>query len=55
MALLARSRCYWQASRAAQEGIGQTTQTEEVIERADQIGAVGSLDRSFEVGPIGRD
>jgi len=40
MALLARSRCYWQASGAAQEGIGKVAQTQEVTEGADKLAAL---------------
>jgi hypothetical protein len=37
MALLACSRYYWQAGGAAQESIGKSAQTQQVIQRADQL------------------
>jgi hypothetical protein len=54
MALLACPRSYRQVGGAAQERIGQTAKTQEVIQRADELRALRRR-RIFEVGPIGGD
>jgi hypothetical protein len=54
-ALLAGPRSYWQVVVATQEGIGQATQSQKVIQRADQRRGLRRAARSFEIGPVGRD
>jgi hypothetical protein len=55
MALLACSRSYRQAGGAAQERIGQTAETEEVTQRADQRRILRGDRRILKVGPFGGD
>jgi len=55
MALLACPKSYWQVGGAAQERIGKTAKTQEVIQRADKLRALRRAGRIFEVGPIGGD
>jgi hypothetical protein len=55
MALLACSRSYWQVGGAAQERIGKTAKTHEVIQGAYKLRALRRAGRIVEVGPIGGD
>jgi hypothetical protein len=55
MALLACPKSYWQVGGAAQERIGKTAKTQEVIQRADKLRALQRAGRILEVGPIGGD
>ena len=54
MALLACLRSYWQVG-AAQESIGKTAKTEQVIERADEQRSLWCAGGSLEIRPVGRD
>jgi len=55
MALLACLRSYWQVGGAAQESIGKTAKTEQVIERADEKRSLWRAGGSLEIRPVGRD
>src|SRR5205814_9140246 len=53
--LLPCSRCYWQASGAVQESIGEATEAQQVLEGADQLGQLGAAGGLLKIGPIGGD
>src|SRR6267378_3167608 len=53
MALLACLRSYWQVGGAAQESIGKTAKTEQVIERAGEQRSLWRAGGSLEIGPVG--
>jgi len=55
MALLACLRSYWQVGGAAQESIGKTAKTEQVIERADEKRSLWRAGGSLEIRPVGGD
>jgi hypothetical protein len=55
MALLTCPKSYWQVGGAAQERIGKTAKTQEVIQRADKLRALRQAGRIFEVRPVGGD
>src|SRR5437762_621954 len=55
MALLACFRSYWQVGGAAQESIGKTAKTEQVIERADEFRSLWRAGVSLEIRPVGGD
>jgi hypothetical protein len=55
MALLACLRSYWQVGEAAQESIGKTAKTEQVIERADEQRSLWRAGGGFEIRPVGGD
>jgi hypothetical protein len=55
MALLARSRSYWQASEAAQESIGQVAQPQEILERTDELRTLRCAGGILKVGPVRGD
>jgi hypothetical protein len=55
MALLAWLRSYRQASRAAQQNIGEISQKQKVIQRANQGRRHQRSGGSFEVSPFRRD
>jgi len=55
MALLACPRSYRQVGGAAQQSIGKTAETEEVIQRSDKRGVPRWAGRIVEVGPFGWD
>jgi len=55
MALLGWLRSYRPASRAAQQSIGETSQKQKVIQRANQGRGRQRSGGGFEIGPFGRD
>ena len=55
MALLACLRSYWQVGGAAQESIGKTAKTEQVIERANEKRSLWRAGGSLEIRPVGGD
>src|SRR5260370_5738320 len=55
MALLACLRSYWQVGGAAQESIGKTAKTQQVIERAGEQRSLWCAGGSLEIRPVGVD
>ena len=55
MVLLACSRSYWQASGAAQQGIGKVAKPQEVLERADELRNLRCAGGILKVGPVSGD
>jgi hypothetical protein len=55
MALLACPRSYRQVGGAAQESIGKTAKTEELIQRTDMLRLLPCAGRILEVSPVGGD